>query len=195
MSTAVADMNSLAELMKLHRPRLLAMVQRRLDPALAARIDPDDILNDAFLKANDHWDWFQQQPDFPPYPWLYRLVLDCLIENWRRHHRGQRDVKREMPLPEASSIRMGLGLISPGTSPSAAVLRRELEQQMKDALSLLKEADRQILWMRHYDDLSFGEAALVLVITENAATVRYVRALRRLRKLWQQLHPEPGTME
>jgi RNA polymerase sigma-70 factor (ECF subfamily) len=195
MSAAVADMTTLAELLQTHRARLLAMVQRRLDPALEARIDPEDILSEAFLRAEHHWDWFQQHPNQPPYPWLYRIVLDCLIEAWRRHHRGLRDVKREMPLPEASSICMGLGLISPGTSPSAAVLRRELQQQMKDALSMLKEADRQILWMRHYDDLSFGEAALVLGITENAATVRYVRALRRLRKLWQQLHPEPGTKE
>jgi RNA polymerase sigma-70 factor (ECF subfamily) len=61
---------------------------------------------------------------------------------------------------------------------------------MRQTLDLLKADDREILWMRHYDDLSFKEAAAVLQVTENAATVRYVRALRRLKDLWLKLHPE-----
>jgi RNA polymerase sigma-70 factor (ECF subfamily) len=192
MPTAVADMGTLAELLQQYRKRLLEMVERRLDPALRARIDPEEILSDAFLKARSQWGWIRDHPDRPRYPWLYRLVLDCLIDAWRRHHRGSRDVDRDIPFPERSSICLAFNLVSPGTTPTAEARRRELEVQMKQALSLLKETDRQILWIRHYDDLTFGEAAEVLGIAENAATLRYVRALKRLKTLWQKLHPEEG---
>jgi RNA polymerase sigma-70 factor (ECF subfamily) len=81
-----------------------------------------------------------------------------------------------------------LGLVAAGTSPSEAIVRDELRQCMQQALNRLKDGDREILWMRHYDQLAFPEAAQVLGITENAATVRYVRALRRLKDLWRRLY-------
>jgi RNA polymerase sigma-70 factor (ECF subfamily) len=192
LSTAVADMETLAELFQQYRDRLLAMVQRRLDPALRARIDPEGILSDAFIRAQRQWDRMRDHPQRQLYPWFYRLVLDCLIAAWHRHHRGLRDVDRDVPFPERSSICLALNLINSHTTPTAEARRRELEVQMKQALSLLKETDRQILWMRHYDDLSFAEAAQVLGIGESAATLRYVRALKRLKTLWLQLHPEEG---
>ena len=85
-------------------------------------------------------------------------------------------------------MQLGLSLIAPGTNPSAAAVRDEVCARVRQALDLLKGADREILWMRHFDQLSFGEAGAVLGISENAATVRYVRALRRLKDLWQKLY-------
>jgi RNA polymerase sigma-70 factor (ECF subfamily) len=85
---------------------------------------------------------------------------------------------------------MGLGLVNPGTSPSEAAARAEMQQRMRQTLELLGARDQEILWMRHYDQLSFKEAAMVLGVTESAATLRYVRALKRLKNLWQQLHGE-----
>jgi RNA polymerase sigma-70 factor (ECF subfamily) len=186
----LADLAALGKLLEEHRPRLLLMVQRRLDPALARRLDAEDVLSEAFLLARRRWSRFKAEATMTPYAWLYRLTLDCLLEAWRRETRAGRDPRAGIPWPEHSSVQLGLGLVQPGTSPSAAVARAELCERMQQTLGLLKEADREILWMRHYDQLSFAEAAQVLGIRENAATVRYVRALRRLKDLWQQLHPD-----
>jgi len=188
LALSLADLAELGQLFDEHRPRLLALLRRRIDPALTARIDAEDLLNDTFILAGRRWARFKREGKMQPFPWLCRLALDCLIEAWRKQTRAGRD--GVMPLPEGSSIQLGLGIVNPGTSPSSDAARRELQEQMRQTLAMLKEADREILWLRHYDEMSFVEAGDVLGITENAATVRYVRALRRLKELWQQLHPE-----
>jgi RNA polymerase sigma-70 factor (ECF subfamily) len=193
LSASVADLAVLEKLLEEHRPKLLDMVRRRLDPALNGRIEPDVVLNEAFFRAQRRWGRRKEQATFSAYAWLYRIVLDCLIEAWRRETRGRRDPRREMPWPSASSVQLGLGLVSPGTSPSEAAVRAELQQRMQQALEMLSNTDREILWMRHYDQLTFGEAAQVLGIEESAATLRYVRALKRLKKLWQHLYPSEGS--
>ena len=184
MPSSVADLAVLGRMLEDHRPRLLAMLRRRID---TAPIDAEDILQDTFLLARRRWPQFKEQARMTPYAWLYRLALDCLIEEWRRRNRAGRD--QEMPFPEHSSLLMVGAILRSGTSPSGAAARDEREQQMRQALGLLKESDRAILWMRHYDDLSFEEAAAVLGVSQNTAAQRYVRALRRLTALWQQLHP------
>jgi RNA polymerase sigma-70 factor (ECF subfamily) len=184
--SSVADLARLGMLFDDCRPRLLAMLQRRLGCSKAAGMEPGDILNEAFLLASRRWEQFDSQQAMAAYPWLYRLTLDCLIAAWRRQHRAGRD--RVIPWPDQSSVQLGLGLVHTGTSPTSAAAREELHQQMRQTLDMLKEADREILWLRHYDDLSFAEAGAVLGVSENAATVRYVRALRRLKALWQKLH-------
>lgn len=188
--SSLADMAALGKLLEEHRPRLLAMLRRRIDPGLAARIDPEDICSETFFAARRRWSTFNPQA---PYSWLYRIALDCLIEAWRRETRTLRDLHRDLPWPEGSSLQLGLSLVHPGTSPGSALSREELRERMGQTLRLLKDSDKQILWMRHYDGLSFKDMALVLDVTENAATVRYVRALRRLKELWLKLNPEEGV--
>ncbi len=189
MPPSITDLALLGRLFEEHRPQLLAMVQRRMDPALAARVGAEDILGEAFLQARRRWGRFRQQTELTAYAWLYRITLDCLIEAWRRETRAGRDLHRQMPWPEASSVQLGLGLVCPGTSPSERAGREELRQQVRQAVELLRESDREILWMRHFDQLTFPEAARVLGISESAATLRYVRALERLKKLWEQIDP------
>jgi len=87
-------------------------------------------------------------------------------------------------------VQLGLGLVATDTSPSEARARDELRERMRQTLELLGDRDREILWMRHYDELTFGEAASVLGIKESAATLRYVRALKRLKDLWQKFYPD-----
>lgn len=177
---SIADLAALARLFEEHQPRLLAMLRRRLDPALAARVDPEDILNETFLLARRRWDR-RAASGMSPYAWLYRLALDCLIEAWRR---DGRNAGRELPWPEQSSAQLGLSLVADGTSPSEALDRAELRERMQRTLQRLAPIDREILWMRHFDRLPFHDAALVLNISEDAAMQRYARALRRLRNLW-----------
>ena len=123
---AMADVAELGKLLMEHRARLLAMLQRRIDPALAVRLDPEDVLSEAFLLARAKWDRYCQQRRLTPYAWLYRIALDCLFEAWRRETRACRDQRRDMPWPERSSIQLGLGLGAGDTSPSEAAIREEL---------------------------------------------------------------------
>jgi RNA polymerase sigma-70 factor (ECF subfamily) len=188
--SSVVDMALLGKLFEEHQPKLLAMVQRRLDPSLTARISPEDILSDAFLEARRKWPGFKAQSTLTPYAWLYGIVRDCLIQAWRRENRACRNPDRELPWPERSSMQLVLGLVGSGSSPSEHAARADLRQQMAETLTLLKDKDREILWMRHHDDLSLREIAAVMGIAEGATRVRYVRALERLRQLWQQRYPE-----
>ena len=167
------------------RGRLLGMLKRRIDPSLAVRVDPEEVLSETFLDAVNDWPRFHAQTAITAYPWLYRLARDRLIETWRKETRGRRDLRREMSWPEASSIALGIKLMDAGTSPSEGVVRGELQSRMQQVLGGLKERDRDVLWMRHADQLPFAEIGLILDITENAATVRYVRALKRLKEMWE----------
>jgi RNA polymerase sigma-70 factor (ECF subfamily) len=189
---SVSDLAALGKLFEDHSPRLLSMVRRRIDPALAARLDPEELLNEAYVRATGKWRAFQRQSSMTPYAWLYQLVLQCLIDAWRRETRGKRDLRRDMPWPERTSIQLGLGLLSPATSPSGRLLREETAQRIRLIMECLSERDQEILWMRHYDELSFREVGTVLEISENAATVRYARALRRLKDLWLRDQKEPN---
>jgi len=194
LPNSVLDMAELARLLEEYRPRLSAMVQRRLDPALAPRISAEDILSDAFLLARQKRNSFDHKNGMTAYAWLYRVVMDCLIEAWRRENRTCRSPDREMPWPERSSVQLALSLMSPGTSPSSAAARNEVQERIRQALDILGPRDKEILWMRHFDELSFQEAAAVLGIKESAANLRYVRALRRLKNLWEKLY-EPSAAD
>lgn len=185
-ASSVADLAALAQLLEEHRPRLLAMLARRIDPALGVRLDPDDILNEAFFDARRKWTAYREHPQLSEYAWLYRIVLDRLIEEWRKATRGRRALHREMPWPERTADQLANGIIHTGTSPSAAISREELRRRVRQVLELLKPSDREILDLRHTDQLTFGEAGAILGIPENTAAVRYARALRRLKDLWQQ---------
>jgi RNA polymerase sigma-70 factor (ECF subfamily) len=190
LPSTVVDLAILGRLFEEHRPKLVAMVRRRIDPALAGRIDAEELVNEAFLVARRKWPGFEERSAASTYAWLYRIVRDCLIAAWRRETRVGRDGRKDMPWPDQSSVQMGLGLVGSGSSPSEAAMREEQAERVRQALALLKESDREILWLRHSDDLTFPEAAYVLEITESASTLRYWRALKRLKDLWQKLYPD-----
>jgi RNA polymerase sigma-70 factor, ECF subfamily len=191
-ASSVADLAALGQLVEQYQPRLLAMLQRRIDPRLNVRIDPQEILNDAFLLAGRKWMDFKAQSSMTAYAWIYRIVLDTLYEAWRRESRDCRDLRKELPMPDGSSLQLGLCLIETDTSPSKAVVREELVSKVHQCLALLKPGDREVLWMRHNDQLSFAEIGTVLDLTINTATVRYARALRRMKEHWQHFFEDPS---
>lgn len=190
LSSTVADFARLGRLLEESRPRLLAMLERRIDPALQKRLGPEDILHEAYLRAHLRWNDFQQNKHLSPYAWLYRLTRDCLYEAWRKHTGGTIDLRKDMPFPERSSVQLGLSLVAQDLTPGEALVRQELQQRMRQVVDLLKDKYREVLWMRHGDGLTHAEAAEILGITENNATVRYLRALQQLRDLWRQLNPD-----
>ena len=187
LPATLGEMAELGRLFKENEDRLLGMLQRRISPSLTPRLDAGEILNEAFLVAQRKWGQFKDQSELTAYAWLYRISLDCLIQNWRKQTRGRRDPRREIAWPERSSMQLVLGLVNPATSPSEALAREEQRERVRQVLGLLKPGDQEILWMRHYDQLAFKEAAALLGVSESAATLRYVRALKRLRLLWEQI--------
>lgn len=172
------------------RPGLLAALNRRVAPRLAARADADDILARTYLRAVRRWERFRAKPGRSVARWLHRLAVDEVIEAWRRETRGRQDCRRDQALPDRSSAFLGLGLAAAGTTPSEAVAREELCIRMRRALARLRPADRGVLLLRYEEQRSYREIADLLGTTENTATVRCNRALKRLGAAYKPLAAE-----
>ena len=179
-----ADLADLGRVWEEHRPRLLEYAARRLDRSLATRLDADDILNDAFLDSIGKWPRFRAGSGLSSYVWLYGIVRDRIIEAWRHENRDVRAITREQPWPDQSSIQLGLSLLHPATDPLDAAVREEQHRKMREAMEELSDDERELLWMRAYDKLSYREIGQVFDIAENAASARHARALLRLKGAW-----------
>ncbi len=158
---ANSDRNALTGLFEMHRARLRAMLQRRLDPALAARLGPEDILHKSFLRANDRWpDFLRSQ--MSAYAWLYCLVRDILNEEYRFHTRQRRDLAKEVPWPDDSVHQLELVLqarrASP-SSPSSAAVRHERQERVRQTLASLKVKDQEVLCVRPANRVAACEEA------------------------------------
>jgi RNA polymerase sigma-70 factor (ECF subfamily) len=179
------------QLLVRHRARLRKMVAIRLDRRLAARVDPSDIVQETLAEADRFLDDYLRDRPLPFYPWLRQLAGERLIAAYRRHVRDRhRSVEREEPwvppLPDASAIALVDRLAESGTSPSRHLLRQEVRQRLRRALDRLGAHDREILVLRHLEQLSVAEAAAALGITERAAKARHMRALVRIRAVFEE---------
>lgn len=196
---SVADLAALGRLWEEHRGRLAAMLERRIDPGLRQRVGADEILQSTFLDASRGWAAYQRGSPMQPYAWLYRLALDRLIEEYRRHARPSNGLGRDLPLGDDCSALLGGRFLDTGTGPLTAAQRAELADRVRHVLGLLPAADRDVLAMRYFDQLSTQEVCDVLnardaaapPLTENALNVRLFRALKKLQKLWRQLYGDP----
>ena len=188
--SSVLELAELGTLVEAHWVRLVQIVRRRMDSSLGLRLDAEEVVNTAFLDARRRWPAYRTDRKVSPFVWLYRIVNDRLIEEWRTATRQKRDIRQNVPWPERPSVDLGLRLVAPDTSPTQAVVRKEQAELMKQALEKLREPDREIVMLRGYDELSFNEIGELLGISENTATVRYVRALRKLKTTWQRITGE-----
>jgi RNA polymerase sigma-70 factor (ECF subfamily) len=183
---AGGDADARQQLLVLHRDRLRQMVAFRIDRRLAARVDPSDVVQEALADAAQKLDGYLGTRPLPFYPWLRRLAWERLVKLHQRHiGAGRRSVTREeaAPLPDESAVELARRLASPGTSPSHAAQRLELQGRVQAALSGLPERDREVLVLRYLEQLSLAEIAAVLEITPGAVKLRHLRALERLRGL------------
>ena len=188
--SSVLELAELGTLVEAHWARLVQIVRRRMDASLGLRLDAEEIVNTAFLDARRRWTAYRSERKVSPFVWLYRIVNDRLIEEWRTATRQKRDMRQNVPWPERPSVDLGLRLVAPDTSPTQAAVRNEEALLMKQALEQLREADREVIMLRGYDEMSFQEIGELLDISENTATVRYVRALRKLKTTWQRITGE-----
>lgn len=173
-----------------HRGRLRRMVELRLDRRLKRRVDPSDVLQEAYLEASRRREDYLAQPaPMPFYLWLRFLAAQALQEVHRRHLGVQaRDAGREVSIdggkmPEATSAALAAQLLGRDTRPSAAAIRAERKLRLEEALNGMEPLDREILALRHFEQLTNGECACVLGLGESAATKRYVRALKKLKQI------------
>lgn len=179
------DRTARGPLLERHRRRLRRMVAVRLDRRLAARVDPSDVVQEALADAARRLDRYLRDRPIPFYPWLRRLAWDRLADAYRHHMRaGQRSVAREEPppLPGVSSMALAKRLMDdPENRPGAGISRAERQARVRAALDQLAERDREVLVLRHLEDLSTADTAAVLGISEGAVKVRLLRAIQRLR--------------
>jgi RNA polymerase sigma-70 factor, ECF subfamily len=183
------DHHALGALFGRHRGRLLKMVQLRLDRRLRGRLDPEDVVQEAFLDAARRLGDYAADPRMPPFLWLRFLTIQRLQTLHRLHLGVQgRDASREVAifngsLPAADSRSLAAQLLGRLTTPSRAAIRAEIQIKIQEALNAMDPVDREILALRHFEELNNGETAAVLGIHKAAASNRYVRALRRLREI------------
>jgi RNA polymerase sigma-70 factor, ECF subfamily len=184
---ATGDQPAWAELIARHRDRLKRMVAVRMDHRLQGRIDPSDVIQEACLVASKQIAAYAADPSMPFYLWLRWIAGQRLIDQHRRHLGAKaRGVNREVSLyhgafPEATSEDLTAHLMGRLSSPSQEAIRIEQQAALLDAFNSLEPLDREILALRHFEQLSNGEAAAVLGIDKSAASKRYGRALVRLR--------------
>jgi RNA polymerase sigma-70 factor (ECF subfamily) len=180
---------SLGELFVRYRDRLRWVVAARLDPRLRGRIDPSDVLQETFLEAMERFETYRREPAMPLFLWLRFLAVQRLLILHRRHFRAKRrDAAREVApgpagAPEVSAADLAERLIGHLTSPSDAAIRAEQRRAVLEALNALEPIDREVLVLRHFEQLSNAETAQLLGLRESAASNRYVRALQRLRAI------------
>lgn len=189
LAAAVADPAGVDALLAAHREPLRHAVAVRLDPALARRVDASDIVQDVLLEANRRLRDYLKNPTMPFALWLRHLAKDRMIDAYRFHRQAQRrSLDREQATAppnwaEGSSVQLLAELIDPEKTPGSAALQHELERKLNAAIDQLGEDDREIILLRHREQLGNQEVAAQLGLSEPAASMRYLRALRRLREL------------
>jgi RNA polymerase sigma-70 factor (ECF subfamily) len=167
-----------------HRARLRRMVAVRLDPRVAPRVDPSDVVQEALAAAAELLPQYLKEQPIPFYPWLRRLAWERLVKLHRRHiSTEKRTVAREVlpDLPDGSVAALARLAAADHTSPSDQAARNELQLRVRSALNELGERDREVLILRYLEQLSTAEIAVVMGSTVGAIKVRHLRALERLR--------------
>ena len=185
------DERALIELFARNRERLRRMIRLRLDRRLQGRIDSSDILQDAYLEVARRAPEYLAQPSIPPFLWL-RFLTGQVLQALHRHHLKvqMRDASQEVSLrhratPQANSASLAEMLLGRLTSPTRAARRAEMQRKLQEVLNAMEPMDREILALRHFEELCNGEVAQFLGLSKTAASNRYIRALGRLKETAQ----------
>ncbi|MBX3420401.1 MAG: sigma-70 family RNA polymerase sigma factor [Pirellulaceae bacterium] len=187
---------ALAELFTKYQPQLQRMVSFRLDQRLYGRVDPTDVLQEAFVEISRRIHEFVTDPKTSFFVWARQITWQTLLTIHRLNLEVQkRDAGRELPLhwsahSEATSVSLSSKLAGDATSPSQALMRDERAALLRQSLDAMDPIDREVLALRHFEHLTNNEVAEVLGIQKQAASNRYVRALERLRIIMIEVMPD-----
>jgi RNA polymerase sigma-70 factor (ECF subfamily) len=192
------DRQAAAELLPRYRERLRRMIELRLDSRLRRRLDASDVVQDALVDIASRLDDYVKDPKLPFFLWIRIIAGERLLRLHRQHLGSKmRDIGREVSLyrsalPAVSSFALASMLLGRLSSPTEAAVRAERLVRIQDALNALEPIDREVLALRHFEQLSSAEAAAALDLKPDAASKRYIRALKRLK---QELAAMPGGLE
>jgi len=188
----------LAEQFLKHRERLWRIVRFRLDRRLSGRVDPDDVLQECWIATSQRLDHFLENESLSLFVWFRLIAGQTLVDIHRRHLGAKmRDAYREVGMhgpawSQATSVSIAAQFLGNFTSPSQAAIREETARRLEEAVESMDAIDREVVAMRHFEELTNIEVAEVLGIQQKAASIRYVRAIRRLKDILQEL-PGFGT--
>lgn len=177
------------KLMEKHRRSVRRLVELRLDRKVQQRVDVSDVVQDVMVEASGRLEKYLDGPAMPFHLWIRQIAWDRIIDTYRRHRvSAKRNMDREQPIavpagPNQSTMELAVQLCDPELTPATAATQREIAGKVEEVIELLDEQDREIILMRHYEHLSNIEIAEVLELNPPAASMRYLRALRRLRQL------------
>lgn len=183
------DKDAVNNLMDRHRDALRRMVQMRLDQKIQRRVDVSDVVQDVLIEANRRLQKYLQNPVMSFHLWLRQIAKDRIIDSHRRHRASaKRSVDREQPFAapagmDRSTMDLAAQVCDPNITPAAAATQQEMAKRVEQAIAQLGEQDCEIIVMRHYEHLNNQEVAQALELSEPAASMRYLRAVRRLRSL------------
>lgn len=186
---------ALAGLFSQFEPRLDRMIRFRLDQRLWGRVDPADVLQEAYLEAAARLRSYLAQPSVPVFVWVRSMTEQVLINVHRRHLGAKiRDARIEVSMHRkqsgpATSFCLAARLVGNLTSPSQAAMREEMIDQLRKAFDTMDPIDREVLALRHFEELSNNEVAEILGLQKAAASNRYVRALKRLKVVMSKVNP------
>lgn len=182
---AQGETSAAATLLARYRKQLRYMISLRIDSRTSARLDPSDIVQEALAEAHRRLPNYAVERPIPFYPWLRRIAWEQLLQMHRRHvDAKRRSVRREDRLPLSDNSEMLLAeRLAAGSSPSNQLLRREVEHRVRGAIAKLPAIDRDVIVLRHLEELSFEDAAAVLDVSSSAIYSRYYRAIQRLHRL------------
>lgn len=186
---AAGDESAMRELFDRYRDRLARMVRLRMNRRLQGRLDDSDVLQEAYLELCKKLNDYLADPRIPFFLWLRHMVGLKLTE-LHRHHLGtqRRDAGMEVSLyrggfPEANSVSLAAQLLGKLTSPSQNAIKAEMRIMIQEALNSMDPIDREVLALKHFEQLSTAEIASVLGMSKAGAGSRYLRAIKRLREI------------
>jgi RNA polymerase sigma-70 factor (subfamily 1) len=182
---------ALARFFNIVQPRLKRIVHFRLDYRLNGRVSESDVIQETYVRTAQRLSSYLEKEDMPFFVWL-RLEISQKLHEIHRHHFGaeMRDVRKELKLGDANSsqktsMALASHIVAQMTSPSRLVERAEQIAKLEQTLNEMNELDREVIALRHFEELSNLETAKILNIQPAAASKRYLRALKRLKEIME----------
>ena len=177
-------------LLQRYRDGIKNMIKCRMDARLKQRVDESDIVQDVMLEASTRMEKYRDDQKMPFGICLRQLATDRMIDLYRQHCLAQkRDIRKERAVADNwnqhSTIMLVNQLQDPHVTPAQNAINQELQERMMAQIEELESEDREILFMRHIEQLSNSEIANILGLTAPAASMRYLRALKKLQSRMQ----------
>ena len=178
---------ALAELFSHYHDRLKRIVRFRLDYRMAGRVSESDVIQETYIAASKRVEHYRDRPEMPFFVWLRLLINQQLADLHRQHLQAEmRDVRKEISIDQPAisphtSLAMAAQIVGRVTTPSRAMSRVERIAKVEEALNQMEPIDREVIALRHFEELTNVEVAEVLGIGTKTASKRYVRAIKRMK--------------